>query len=98
MQGFTVAKETKSNQEELLRILTKGMVTIPKSWRTALGFKEGERIRAIKKDCQIILESIEQKAPYRIYTQQELNQFIKDDSLPSVLRKKVEKKLDKAYG
>ncbi|OGK19942.1 hypothetical protein A3C23_04550 [Candidatus Roizmanbacteria bacterium RIFCSPHIGHO2_02_FULL_37_13b] len=82
-------------QEEWLRILTKGMITIPKSWRDQLGFKEGKMIKAKKVLDQIIIEPIEKPVRYRLYSQKELEQFIKDDTLPVNLRKKIDKKLGK---
>jgi len=81
---------------ELLLVLTKGMITIPKKWRVNLGFKKGDRLRAVKKDYQIILEPLEKEVPYRVYSQKELNQFIKDDVLPKNLKQKIQKKLQNA--
>ena len=37
-----------NSQEEWVRILGKGMVTIPKSWRDELGLTEGEVVKAKK--------------------------------------------------
>lgn len=79
-------------KKELLRVLSKGMITIPKAWRDELGFKKGKRILAQKRAFQIILQPLEQAAPYRIYTQKEIEQFIKSDTLPAGLRAKVKKK------
>lgn len=80
-------------QEEWLKVLTKGMITIPKVWRQTLGLKEGDLVRARRIADQLIIEPIEKKAPYRIYTQKELQQFLKDDRLTQKLSKKIEKKL-----
>lgn len=78
-------------QEEWIKILTKGMITIPKSWRDELGIKEGEMVRAKKSANKIIIEQVEKKAPYRIYSQKELQQFLKDDRLPKKLADKTAK-------
>lgn len=66
-------------QEELLRVLTKGMITIPKSWRDELGINEGEIIKAKKSGYRIIIEPSKKTVPYRVYSQRELEQFLKDD-------------------
>ena len=77
-----MTQQITQTQEEWLRVLTKGMVTIPKAWREELGIKEGKIIKAKKIANKIIIEPIEKPVPYRIYSQDELNQFIKDDILP----------------
>ncbi len=67
--------------EEWLRILTKGMVTIPKSWREAYGLKEGDIVKAKKTARGIVIEPPVKKVPYRIYSQKELRKFVKEDLL-----------------
>ena len=39
---------TTRNQEEWLRVLGKGMVTIPKAWRDDMGIATGDVVRAKK--------------------------------------------------
>ncbi|MBI3384994.1 AbrB/MazE/SpoVT family DNA-binding domain-containing protein [Candidatus Gottesmanbacteria bacterium] len=78
-------------QEEWLRVLKKGMVTIPKAWRLEFGFEEGEMIRAKKLSDKIVIESRGKPAPYRIYTQEELKTFLKNDRLSLSERKKFAK-------
>ena len=70
-------------QEEWLRVLKKGMVTIPKAWRLDFGFEEGSFIKAKKTADKITIEPTEKKVPYRIYSQNELLGFIKNDRLTS---------------
>ncbi|MCJ7739915.1 AbrB/MazE/SpoVT family DNA-binding domain-containing protein [Candidatus Microgenomates bacterium] len=82
-------------QEEWLRVLTKGMITIPKSWRDEFGFKEGEMIKARKLADKIIIDPVSGPVPYRIYSSTELQQFINDDKLPESLRKKIDRKFKK---
>lgn len=74
-------KQSVVSSEEMLRVLTKGMVTIPKSWRDELGIKEGKFIRAKKVANQIIIKGADKPAPYRIYSREELKQFLQDDQL-----------------
>lgn len=82
---------TDERQEDILRVLTKGMVTIPKKWRERLAIQTGDRVRAYLKERQIVFEPMEQKAPYRIYSQAELDEFEKNDALPPSLRRKVKR-------
>jgi AbrB family looped-hinge helix DNA binding protein len=67
-------------QEEWLKVLTKGLITIPKSWRDDLDLKRGNFIKAKKLSRKIILEPLPTPAPYRLYSQKELEQFLKDDT------------------
>ena len=84
---------TTNQQEEWSKILTKGMVTIPKSWRKELGIEEGKMVKAKKIANQIIIEPMEKPVSYRTYSQKELQQFLKDDRLPKKLEKKLAKVL-----
>ena len=84
-----------NNQEEWLKILSKGMVTLPISWRKELGIEEGKMVKAKIVDNQIIIEPIEKPVLYRTYSQKELQQFLKDDQLPKKLAKRLAKKLEK---
>ena len=71
-----------TSQEEWLKILGKGMVTIPKKWRDDLGFSEGDIIKATKNGKNVVLTSPKARAvPYRIYTDEEIKAFIHDDQL-----------------
>lgn len=65
--------------EEWLKILGKGMVTIPKKWRTELNISIGSLVRARKDGDSLIIEPADKPAPYRIYSQSELETFIADD-------------------
>lgn len=67
-------------QDEWLKVLGKGMVTIPKRWRDDLGISEGDVIKATKNGANVVLSSPKGRAvPYRIYTDEEIKTFIKDD-------------------
>ena len=79
-------------KEELLRVLTKGMITIPKTWRDDLDIKPGDRIKAFKKDYQIIIEPLQPAVPYRVYSQKELKQFLKEDKISPKLKKQIKSK------
>jgi len=66
---------------EWLKVLGKGMLTIPKSWRDELGIQEGGVVQAEKTKDGILIRPQKKTAPYRIYSKSELLQFVKDDNL-----------------
>ena len=77
-----------------LRVLGKGMVTIPKSWREEFGIREGEVVLAKKTKRGILIEPIKRKRPpYRVYSQKELEEFLKEDQLSEKVLREVDKKL-----
>ncbi len=82
-------RQTQLVQEEWLKVLSKGMITIPKNWREELGIEEGKMVQAKKVANQVIIEPMIKPAPYRIYTKVELRQFLKDDRLPKRLERKI---------
>jgi len=76
--------QTLPAQEEWVRVLNNGLVTIPKSWRTQTGIKEKDIIKAKLIDNKIILEP-DQSHEVRIFTDKEIQQWIEDDKLPKEL-------------
>lgn len=85
--------QTTSNQE-WLKVLGKGMVTLPKKWRDSLGIEKGDIVKAKKEGNKVVIETQQTNtAPYRIYTDSEIEQFLKEDKLPKDLAKKVQNKL-----
>ena len=88
-------KQALSNksQEEYLRILGKGMVTIPKEWRDELGLEEGGLVKAQRVGSKMIIEVQSAPVPYRIFSKEEIKTWLEEDRLPASLVKKVEKKL-----
>ena len=68
------------------------MVTIPKSWRDELGITEGDVIKAKKEGKRVIIEPQPyQSVPYRVYSDEEIDEFLKEDKLPAKLAVKVRK-------
>lgn len=80
-------------EQEWLKVLGKGMITIPKVWRDELGIDEGEVIRAEKVGNRVILEASEASAPYRVFSDEEIRDFLKEDKLPRGLSVKIDKKI-----
>jgi len=81
-----------NQQEEWLKVLGKGMVTLPKKWRDELRITTGDIIKAKKEGKKVIIEAIYTNlAPYRVYTDKEIDMFIQEDILPKALTKKAQK-------
>lgn len=74
-------QQDQKGQEEWIKVLGKGMITIPKRWRDAFGFSKGDILKARKEPTRIVIELKDKPAPYRIYSKRELRQFLKDDAL-----------------
>lgn len=69
------------NQGEWLKILGKGMVTLPKKWREELGISSGDIVRAKKYGNRVVIEPQKNKlAPYRVYSDSEIDEFLKEDA------------------
>lgn len=82
------------NQEEWLKVLGKGMVTLPKKWRDEMGIQNGDIVKAKKEGNKVVIETAQsQKAPYRIYTKAEIDKFLKEDELPQDFAQKVQQNL-----
>lgn len=80
-------------QEEYLRILGKGMITIPKVWRDELGLEEGGIVKAQKIGNKLIVETLAENAPYRTFSDVEIEQWLQADRLPKNLSEKIDRKL-----
>lgn len=76
--------------EEIIRILPKGLITIPKKLREELGFDENSLVRVRGEKGRLIVESTRTLPyPVRSYTEREIKEFIKLDKKESrVLKKK----------
>jgi len=81
------------SSQSWLKILGKGMVTIPKNWRESLGIDVGEVVRAQKIGNKIIIEAGQPEVPYRVYTDSEILGFLKEDKIPKSLLAKITNKL-----
>ena len=83
-----------NDQEAWLKVLGKGMVTLPKRWRDELGIENGTLVKAKKEGNKVIIEVQPRKlAPYRVYSDAEIDEFLKEDELSEVLFQKVQNKL-----
>lgn len=73
-------------QTKFVKVLDKGLVTLPKAWCVALNLNKGTILQAKKVNRSIVIEPVvtspaKAKVPYRIYSAAELNQFLKADQL-----------------
>ena len=68
------------SQEEIIKILPKGLMTIPKKFRKELGFEEPGLARIRKERGRLVIEPV-RTLPYQVrsYTDQEVDEFIKLD-------------------
>lgn len=83
-----------NSNPEWLKVLGKGMVTIPKQWREELELKEGDIVRAKREGNRVIIEPQNSNlAPYRVYSSSEIDAFFKEDKLSNSLLKKAQKRL-----
>ena len=76
-------------QEELVKLQPKGLVTIPKKFRVALGFEEQGIIRIKKEKGRLIMEPVRTLSySVRSYTAKEIKEFIDLDDLETKELKK----------
>ena len=76
----------------LVKILPKGLVTIPKKLRQEVGLGENTLVRIKKEGKRLILEPVNIVSyPLREYSAEEISKFIKEDRLSPTLKKKVMK-------
>ena len=81
-----------NKKEQWLKVLGKGMLTLPKRWRNEAGLETGDVVKAKKEGSKVVIELKERskQVPYRIYTDAELKQFLEEDRLPKDLAKKID--------
>lgn len=85
---MSTQSQTKLIDEEWVKILNKGLMTIPKSMREKVGIKEGE-VAKVRRIGRILVIEPRDIADYRIFTDKEIEEWVKNDKLPANLVKKV---------
>ncbi len=88
-----------TNQEEWLKVLGKGMITLPKKWRDEMGIENGDVVKAKKEGNTVVIEAQPQRkptAPYRVYSVDEIKEFLDEDKLPEGFAEKVRERLPKS--
>jgi len=67
-------------QEEIIKIQSRGLLTIPAKFRKDTNFKENSLVKIIKEKGRLIIEPIRTLPyPVRSYTNQELKEFFELD-------------------
>ena len=80
--------------ENIVKILPKGLVTIPKKLRQELGFEESGLARVKKEGRRLVLEPVSVIGyPLRDYTKEEVREFVNQDRLPPKLKKKLKNEI-----
>lgn len=78
--------------EEIVKMQPKGLLTIPKKFREELGFEENTLARIKKEGRKLILEPVNVVGyPLRVYSKEEIEEFIEDDKLSPELVRKAKK-------
>ena len=83
-------QQQNKSQEAWIKILAKGIITIPKEFREKLRLKDGEIARARIVGDKLIIESRE-AADYRLFSDGEIEEMAKLDKLPKALADKTQK-------
>lgn len=75
--------------EKIVRIQSKGLITIPKRFRLDLGFEENGLIKLIKRNGSLVLQPIRTLSyPVRSYSEDEIQEFFNLDKKESQKLKK----------
>jgi len=89
-------KPLQSNQVKWLRVLGKGMVGLSKRWREEMGIENGDIVKARKEGNRVVIEvqlRTKSSVPYRVFTDAEIDEFLKEDRLPRNVVQKTRNKL-----
>src|SRR3712207_1059387 len=86
-----------TNREEWLKVLGKGMVTIPKKWRDEMGIEDGDVVKAKRQGNTVVIEpQREPNAPYRVFGADEIKEFLEEDKLPDSFANEVRERLSRS--
>jgi len=77
-------------QTEWVKVLNKGLVTLPKKFRETVGIREGDVAKIKMVGRRLVIEPRD-LADYEVYSQKELKQILRADKLPKFLAKKTAK-------
>lgn len=81
-------------QEEIVRILPKGLITIPKYLRIELGLEESSLARIKSEKGRLIIEPVRMISyPVRSYSNEEIKEFLEEDEKETEKLKKAGYKL-----
>jgi AbrB family looped-hinge helix DNA binding protein len=74
-------------QETWIKVLSKGIITIPKEFREQLGLEEGDVARAKVVGDSLVIQSRKtaEYEDYRIFTKEQVDEMVKEDILAEPL-------------
>jgi AbrB family looped-hinge helix DNA binding protein len=80
-------------QEMWIKILSKGIITIPKEFREQLGLAEGDVAKAKIVGGKLVIQSRKtaEYEDYRIFTKEQIDEWVKEDQLPEPLASQTAK-------
>lgn len=81
--------QSESSQGQWVKMLSKGLMTIPNRFRQDLGLDKGDVAYMKKVGRRLIIEPRE-IADYEVYSKEEMSEMVKDDKLPVKLSKVAE--------
>jgi len=77
-------------QTEWVKVLNKGLVTLPKNLRDTVGIRAGDVAKVRMVGRRLVIEPRD-LADYEVYSQKEFKQMLQADKLPKLLAKKTAK-------
>ena len=77
-------------QTEWVKVLNKGLVTLPKNFRDSVGIREGDVARVRMVGRRLVIEPRD-LADYEVYSRKELKAMLEDDQLPPKFKKPAAK-------
>lgn len=77
-----------ASEEIWIKILPKGLITIPKKIRKRLGIQEGDVAKARISGNEIIIKP-RKSSNFRLFTDEEIKEWVARDKLPAKLAKKA---------
>lgn len=80
-------------QDTWVKVLSKGVITIPKEFRKQLGLEEGDVAKAKVEGDKLIIQSRKSATneDYRIFTKKQIDTWVREDQLPEPLASQTEK-------
>ncbi|HWS84868.1 MAG TPA: AbrB/MazE/SpoVT family DNA-binding domain-containing protein [Ktedonobacteraceae bacterium] len=88
-----------SSQEARLKVLGEGIIALPKGWKDELGIEDGTVVKARKEGRKVIIEAQPIKPVlHRVYSDEEIDEFLEEDKIPEELAQGVQNKLSALYG
>lgn len=78
-------------EREIITIGRRGQITLPLSVRKTLGLKQGDVLILERKGSEVVIKPAK-VTPIRIYSDSEVEEFVKEDTLKKGEREKILKK------